>query len=111
MFVGWVLYCTMPAMASFAPVADTTTHVSVPLATQDHAAMGHGDTAGNDGSGGCPHCGSGMDHVPFCAACLVLPPAAFFYESGKSPRAAVAPQPMRIPVAAIPAPPEPPPRN
>lgn len=107
MFVAWLLYGAMPVLASFPPPVTVTTGT-------DHATM----SDKNDNMSGhpshcadpCPHCGSAQ-HAPFCAACLVLPAVIDIADGGRPAVSQILPQIMNGFAAAMPAPPEPPPRS
>ncbi|MFB9950461.1 hypothetical protein ACFFP0_16505 [Rhizobium puerariae] len=116
MFLAWLLYGAMPAMAvPSMPMAQQTT------ATQDHSRHhGQGKTvetvetakamhSHGEAQKPCPH-GGKTCAMPFCAACLTLLPEIAASHDGPPGYAYPAPAMERALVAPAPAPLTPPPR-
>ena len=79
MLVGWLFYSAMPALANCpvcrseiaAPLAAAPVHgeIAGASAMAEHATRhSHGDDRNTN------PCAGDMAHVPFCAACLAIPP-------------------------------------
>lgn len=115
MFVAWLLYGAMPALAN-CPICRS--EVAAPLAVaHEHGEMA-GASAMADHATKQPHgddrnanpCAGDMAHVPFCAACLAMPPT-LVAEAGNALGFSYPAPTSSEPLRALPrAPPPPPPR-
>ncbi|OHV75829.1 hypothetical protein [Rhizobium sp. LCM 4573] len=115
MFLAWLLYGAMPAMASQPVAMPTFDHTA---AAQQHS--GHGNhlakakadaTEHHENSQKpCPH-GAKNCVMPFCAACVTLLPEPLQAGGKHFTFSYPAPEPVQALISAGPAPIDPPPRS
>ena len=130
MFLSWLLYGAMPAMADM-PMAGPATNTNIGAVMADHDMpghvmsghaspehSGHGNIAQSNPMHGekqqpCPHKSDGAGKIcvaPFCSACLVMPPHIVFSDSGRFVHGYPRPETGPSLVVSGPAPLIPPPR-
>ncbi|PDT01864.1 hypothetical protein CO666_23550 [Rhizobium chutanense] len=112
MIVGWLIYSAMSAWAGCPTCASMSGPAAPESATADHAMAGMGmpEAAGKAKALKDPCATGRAAHMPLCAACLLLPPAAMAAAGAKPALTYPAPALARVLADNRPAPLAPPPR-
>lgn len=116
MFLGWLVYGMMPALAA-CPMCASSATIQASIETTAATHMRH-MAAVSDHESMTPHaadrdqnpCKNGMVHLSFCAICLVVPPAIAVGDAKVLAFSYPAPGTMRVLPDSVPAPTPPPPR-
>ncbi|WP_244919740.1 hypothetical protein [Rhizobium grahamii] len=111
MALAWMAYGTMSAWAG-CPTCLSMQTVAATSSVEHHhvAGMDMGETAKSAPAQQDPCSATGMVHMPFCSACLVVPPPMVFAAAGKHVFSYPAPGPADAMRDARPQPLAPPPR-
>jgi hypothetical protein len=113
MMLAWFAYGTMSAWAGCPMCAsmNQVVNADVNASAQHHHMAGMGDTAKADTRATDPCPAGGIVHMPFCSACLVVPPDAAVHADGKQVFSYPSPDIALALPGARPAPLAPPPRT
>jgi len=111
MVFAWLAYGTMSAWAGCPTCLSMQTVASNASVEHQHmSGMDMGEKAKSPAPQQDPCSANGMVHMPFCSACLVVPPSMTFAATGKQVFSYPAPGPAHAMRDARPAPLPPPPR-
>ncbi|MEZ2129435.1 MULTISPECIES: hypothetical protein [unclassified Sinorhizobium] len=117
MFLGWLVYGVMPALAA-CPMCDSSATIRAVIETTTAATHMRHMAAMSDDESMTLHaadrdqnpCKNGMAHLPSCAICLIVPPAIAIGDAKVLAFSYPAPESMRPLPDSVPAPTAPPPR-
>ncbi|XUM48222.1 hypothetical protein NBG89_02065 [Rhizobium sp. YTU87027] len=111
MVFAWLAYGTMSAWAGCPTCLSMQAAASKAIVEHQHmSGMDMGEKAESPAPQQDPCSAAGMVHMPFCSACLVVPPPMVFGEAGKQAFSYPAPGAAHAMRDARPAPLAPPPR-
>jgi len=111
MVFGWFAFGTMSAWAGCPTCLSMQPVAATPSAEHQHmAGMAMGEKAKSSPAQQDPCSAAVMAHMPFCSACLVIPPLSVIAATGKQMFSYPAPGPAHAMQDARPAPLAPPPR-